>query len=129
MASLRVERAHLLGYNTHADYIEERNMAKTPATVYELLNKLWEPALRNALKERDALQKLVKKEGDSFNLEPWDWWYHSEKERKARYDLDENELRPYFLLENVINGAFEAAGRLTDSVSLRGMISQSMLTR
>ena len=112
MASLRVERANLLGYKTHADYVEEKNMSKTPMAVYELLNKLWEPALKNAMKERDALQGLIKKEGGTFKLEPWDWWYYSEKERKAKYDLDENELRPYFLLDNVIKGAFEVATRL-----------------
>ena len=112
MASLRVERAQLLGYNTHADFVEEKNMSKTPAAVYELLNKLWEPALKNAMKERDALQELIKKEGGTFKLEPWDWWYYAEKERKAKYDLDENELRPYFLLDNVIKGAFEVATRL-----------------
>jgi peptidyl-dipeptidase Dcp len=112
MASLRVERAKLLGYNTHADYVEEKNMSKTPAAVYELLNKLWEPALKNALKERDALQELVKKDGGTFKVEPWDWWYYSEQERKAKYDLDENELRPYLLLENVIKGVFDVATRL-----------------
>jgi peptidyl-dipeptidase Dcp len=112
MASLRVERAHLLGYKTHADFVEEKNMSKTPAAVYELLNKLWKPALKNAVKERDVMQELIKKEGGTFKLEPWDWWYYAEKERKAKYDLDENELRPYFLLENVIKGAFEVATRL-----------------
>ncbi|MCX6142272.1 MAG: M3 family metallopeptidase [Ignavibacteriales bacterium] len=112
MAMLRVERANLLGYKTHAEYVEEKNMSKTPAAVYELLNKLWEPALKNAMKERDALQELVKKEGGAFKLEPWDWWYYAEKERKAKYDLDENELRPYFLLDNVIKGAFDVATRL-----------------
>jgi peptidyl-dipeptidase Dcp len=112
MASLRVERAQLLGYKTHADFVEDNNVSKTPSAVYELLNKLWEPALKNALKERDALQELVKKEGGAFKLEPWDWWYYAEKEKKAQYDLDENELRPYFLLENVIKGAFEVATRL-----------------
>ena len=70
MASLRVERANLLGYKTHADFVEEKNMAKTPAAVYELLNRLWTPALANAAKERDALQELVKKEGGTFKIEP-----------------------------------------------------------
>jgi len=112
MASLRVERANLLGYKTHADFVEEKNMSKTPAAVYEFLNKLWEPALKNAMKEREVLQDLIKKEGGTFKLEPWDWWYYSEKERRAKYDLDENELRPYFLLQNVIKGAFDVATRL-----------------
>ena len=112
MASLRVERAHLLGYKTHADFVEEKNMSKTPAAVYTFLNKLWKPALKNAKKERDEMQALIRKEGGSFKLEPWDWWYYAEKVRKAKYDLDENELRPYFLLDNVRKGAFEVARRL-----------------
>ena len=112
MASLRVERAHLLGYKTHADYVEEKNMSKTPAAVHEFLNKLWAPALKNAKKERDEMQALIKKEGGTFKLEPWDWWYYSEQVRKVKYDLDENELRPYFLLDNVRKGAIEVATRL-----------------
>lgn len=112
MASLRVERAHLLGYKTHADFVEEKNMSKTPAAVYEFLNKLWAPALKNAKKERDEMQALIRKEGGTFKLEPWDWWYYAEKVRKAKYDLDENELRPYFLLDNVRKGVIEVATRL-----------------
>jgi peptidyl-dipeptidase Dcp len=112
IAALRVERARLLGYATHADFVLERNMARTPATVYEFLNKLWQPALKNAEKERDILQATIAKAGGSFKLEPWDWWYYAEQLRKSTYDLDENELRPYFQLENVRRGAFEVAGRL-----------------
>jgi len=112
IATLRVERAHLLGYKTHADFVLERNMAKTPQAVYEFMNKLWEPALKNAKKEREALQEMINKEGGTFKLAPWDWWYYAEKIRKAKYDLDENELRPYFLMENVRKGAFEVASRL-----------------
>jgi len=112
VASLRVERAHLLGYKTHAEFVEEKNMSKTPAAVYELLNKLWKPALKNAVRERDEMQGLAGKEGATFKLEAWDWWYYAEKVRKAKYDLDENELRPYFLLDNVRKGAFEVASRL-----------------
>jgi peptidyl-dipeptidase Dcp len=112
LAALRVERAHLLGYRTHADFVLERNMAKTPQAVYEFMNKLWEPALKNAKKEREVLQEMINKEGGTFKLAPWDWWYYAEKIRKAKYDLDENELRPYFLMENVRKGAFEVASRL-----------------
>jgi peptidyl-dipeptidase Dcp len=112
IAALRVERAHLLGYKTHADFVLERNMAKTPQAVYEFMNKLWEPALKNAKKEREVLQEMINKEGGTFKLQPWDWWYYAEKIRKAKYDLDENELRPYFLMKNVRKGAFEVASRL-----------------
>ena len=112
IAALRVERANLLGFKTYADYVLEQNMAKTPAAVYDFLNKLWEPALKNAAKERDEMQQVITKEGGNFALAPWDWWYYAEKVRKAKYDLDENELRPYFVLDNVRKGAFEVAHRL-----------------
>ncbi|MGA9116322.1 MAG: M3 family metallopeptidase [Bacteroidota bacterium] len=112
IAALRAERAQLLGYRTHADYVLERNMARNPAGVYDLLRKLWEPALRNAKKEREDLQAMIRKEGGTFTLQPWDWWYYAEKVRKARYDLDENELRPYFQMDNVRRGAFDVASRL-----------------
>lgn len=109
---LRIERADILGYNTHADYVLEDNMAKTPEKVYELLNKVWEPALEAAEKERDELQQLIDEEGGNFRLQAWDWRYYAEKLRKRKYDLDENELRPYFSLQNVRKGAFDVAQKL-----------------
>ena len=112
MAALRVKRANLLGYNTHADYVLEENMAKNPRAVYALLHQLWRPALARAKAEAYDLQKMVEKDGFDFNLQPWDWWYYAEKVKKAKYDLDENELRPYFQLENVRNGAFDVATKL-----------------
>ena len=112
IAALRVERANILGYKTHADYVLEMNMAKNPKAVYEFLNKIWKPALKIAKQERAAMQAMIKSEGRNFKLEAWDWWYYAEKVRKAKYDLDENELRPYFLLDNVRKGAFDVAGKL-----------------
>jgi len=112
MAALRVERANLLGYETHADFVLEERMAKTSEAVYELLNKLWEPALKVAKKERDDMQQMIYDEGDDFELESWDWWYYSEKVKKAKYDLDEEELRPYFEVTNVIKGVFDLSTRL-----------------
>lgn len=112
IASLRVERSNLLGYPTFADFTLERNMAKKPAAVYELLTKLWKPALKVARQERDEMQAMITKEGGSFTLKSWDWWYYSEKVRKAKYDLDENELRPYFAMEKVRRGVFDVARRL-----------------
>ena len=112
IASLRVERVGLLGYKTHADYVLEEYMAKTPAGVYGLLNRLWTPALARAKAEAKDLQALIDKEGGPFKLEAWDWWYYAEKLRKSKYDLDENELRPYFKLENVRDGAFAVANKL-----------------
>ena len=111
-AALRVERAGLLGYKTHADYVLEKNMAKTPQAVYDFLGKLWKPALVRAKAEAADMQEMIRKEGKDFKLAPWDWWYYAEKVKKAKYDLDDNALRPYFQLENVRDGAFMVANKL-----------------
>ena len=112
IAALRVERANLLGYKSHADFVLEENMAKNPAGVYGLLNQLWAPAREVAQKEAAALQEQIKAEGGSFTLAPADWRYYAEKVRKARYDLDDQQLRPYFELNAVQQGAFYVANRL-----------------
>ncbi len=112
IAALRAERAQLLGYKTYADFVLEENMAKTPAGVYGLLNQLWTPTRTMAIKEAAAQQEMINREKGSFRLEPWDWWYYTEKVRKARFDLDEQATRPYFKLENVRDGAFGVANRL-----------------
>jgi len=109
---IRAERAKLLGYRTHADIVLETRMAKTPENVLNLLNNLLERSLRVAKRERDEMQKIADATGGNFKLEPHDWWYYAEKLRKARYDLDENELRPYFSLDNVRDGAFAVANKL-----------------
>ncbi len=112
IVSLRVKRANLLGYPTHADYVLEENMAKTPKNVYDLLWKIWKPALNMAKKEAYELQSMIYKEGKNFKLQPWDWWYYAEKVRKEKYNLDEEMLRLYFKLENVIQGVFDLAHKL-----------------
>ncbi|MCK4931484.1 MAG: M3 family metallopeptidase [Candidatus Aminicenantes bacterium] len=112
IAALRVERANLLGYKTHAHYVLENNMAKVPENVYGLLDQLWKPALRMAKKEAKELQAMIDKEGKDFKLETWDWWYYTEKLKKAKYDLDEEMLKPYFELNNVREGAFYVANKL-----------------
>jgi len=112
MVELRIEKAHLLGYKSHAEYVLEENMAKTPENVYSFLNKLWEAALPVAKEEAKEIQGMIDKEGKDYKLEPWDWWFYAEKLRKEKYDLDEEALRPYLVLENVLNGAFEVANKL-----------------
>ncbi|MCT4614919.1 MAG: M3 family metallopeptidase [Marinifilaceae bacterium] len=112
IVNLRIERANLMGYKSHADYILENNMAKTPDQVFALLNKLWNAALPNAKKEAAEMQKLINKEGGKFKLASWDWWYYAEKVKKAKYNLDEEELRPYFEINNVRDGAFKLAEKL-----------------
>ena len=111
-AALRADRARLLGYESHAHYILEENMAKNPAGVYDLLNQLWKPALAMAKKEAKDLQASIEEQGKDFELQPWDWWFYAEKLRKAKYDLDDEQLRPYFKLENVREGAFAVANKL-----------------
>jgi peptidyl-dipeptidase Dcp len=110
--TLRTKRSQLLGFPSYAAYTLDDQMAKTPENVFGLLNKLWEPALKNAKKELADMQAMVKKEGGNFNIESWDWWFYAEKIRKERYDLDENQLRPYFELNNVREGAFTLAKKL-----------------
>lgn len=112
MAALRVKRANLLGYKTHAHFVLEENMAKEPKNVYDRLNQLWNPALQVAKKEAYELQSLIFEEGKNFKLQPWDWWNYAEKLKKAKYDLDDEILRPYFQLENVIAGVFDVATKL-----------------
>lgn len=112
IAALRVEKANLLGYKTHADFVLEKNMAKKPEKVYDFLSQLWKPALAKAEKEAEELQKMIDKDGKDFKLEAWDWWYYAEKLKKAKYALDDETLRPYFKLENVRNGAFTVANKL-----------------
>lgn len=112
IAALRVEKAHLLGYETYAHYVLEKNMAKEPGNVFKLLNQLWEASIAQAKRELVELQGIVDKEGGDFKIQSWDWWYYAEKLKKAKYDLDDSALRPYFKLENVRNGLFMVANRL-----------------
>ncbi|MFC1566174.1 M3 family metallopeptidase, partial [Candidatus Neomarinimicrobiota bacterium] len=112
IVNLRIKRANLLGYTTHADYVLERSMAKTAENVYDFLDQLWKPALNRAKAEAYDYQSMIYKDGGNYKLEPWDWWYYAERIRKDKYDLDDNELRPYFDVENVRNGAFWLANQL-----------------
>ncbi|MDP2914754.1 MAG: M3 family metallopeptidase [Candidatus Aminicenantes bacterium] len=112
IAALRVRRAALLGYKTHADYVLEENMAKNADGVYKLLTQIWAPALATAKREAAELRAMMNKEGLAGRLEPWDWWYYAEKLKKAKYDLDDQVLKPYFKLENVRQGAFDVANKL-----------------
>jgi peptidyl-dipeptidase Dcp len=112
MVQLRAERARLLGYASFADYRLDDQMAKTPAAVHELLDEVWTRARARARRERDELQDMVRAEGGNFAVAPWDWRYYAEKLRKARFDLDEAQIKPYFQLERMIEAAFETARRL-----------------
>jgi peptidyl-dipeptidase Dcp len=112
IVKLRVEKAKLLGYESYAAYVVDENMAKTPAKVNEFLDKLWTAALPVAKKEVVEMQKIIDRDGGNFKLQSWDWWYYSEIIRKEKYDLDENELKPYFSLANARDGMFLVATKL-----------------
>lgn len=109
---LRIEMAKLLGYDTFADFILEDRMAKTPEAAIDLMMKVWVPAREAAMRERDDLQAEAAKEGGNFAIEPWDWRYYQEKVRKARFDLDQSEVKPYFQLEKLIEAQFFVANQL-----------------
>ncbi len=112
IVKLRIEKAKLLGYETYAHFKLERNMAKTPDIVLRFLNELWLPSINQAKAEAEEMQKLIEQEGENFKLAAWDWWFYAEKVKKAKYDIDEEMLRPYFKMEHVRQGAFDVASRL-----------------
>lgn len=112
IANLRLERARLLGYPTHAHFVLEERMAENPAKVNELLNQLLTAARPTAEKELAEVRQLAEESVDGIEVMPWDWSYYSEKLRKQRFDFDEEALRPYFELEAVKRGIFELTGRL-----------------
>lgn len=112
LVNLRLQRANLLGYKSHAHYSLEETMAKTSEKVMDLLNRMWEPALKVAKKEAADMQELMNANGRDLKLEAWDWRYYAEKVRKEKFDLDEEELKPYFKLENVKQGIFDLTGKL-----------------
>ena len=112
LVNLRLERANILGYRTHADYVLENCLAKTPAAVDNCLMQIWTPALAKAKKECAEYQKMIQADEKGAKLEPWDWRYYSEKLRKEKYDLEDEVVRPYFSLDNVREGAFATANKL-----------------
>ncbi|MCH9695965.1 MAG: M3 family metallopeptidase [Gammaproteobacteria bacterium] len=109
VAQLRAKRAALMGYESHAHYQLETRMAKTPQGAEDFLLRVWRPGLERAKEELADMQSMV---GDEFKISGHDWWHYAEKVRKARYDLDENEMKPFFNLDEVRAGAFGMANRL-----------------
>ncbi len=112
IVALRAEKAALLGYENHAAYVLEESMAQTPAKVSALLNQLWTATVPVTKQEAAELQTMMDKDGKNEKLESWDWRYYAEKLRKQKYDLKEEELRPYFSLDNVRQGIFTLCQRL-----------------
>ena len=110
--TLRAERASILGYENHADFVLEERMSKEAANVYDLLMKIWEPALAKAKEEASMMQEMIDRDGGNFKLETWDWWYYAQKIRQEKYELDEEEVRSYFSLEDVKQGVFSVVNQL-----------------
>lgn len=112
LVTARLQKAKLLGYEDYAAYVLEENMAKDEKNVYNLLDQLWAPALAKAKDELADINVEIKKEGGNFEAEGWDWRYYFEKAKKSKFNLDENEIRPYLELNNVREGAFWVANKL-----------------
>lgn len=112
IVKLRADRAHLLGYRTHADWRMQDTMAKTPATAMDLMMRVWPAAVARVHEEVAAQQKIADAEGARIKIAPWDYRYYQEKVRKARYDLDQAQLKPYFELNHIIDASYYAANRL-----------------
>jgi peptidyl-dipeptidase Dcp len=110
--ALRAEQARLLGYPSYADYVLDDSMAKTISAVEGLLRRVWAPAKATAAREHAALQNAARAEGLNAPIAPWDWRYHAEQVRRAEYDVDEAEVKPYFVLDNIARAAFATAERL-----------------
>lgn len=108
----RLEKAKLMGYENYASFALEERMAKTPDAVYKLLDQIWTPTLSKAKEELADINAEIKKDGKTFTAEGWDWRYYADRAKKAKFDLDENQVRPYLKLENVRNGVFYVANKL-----------------
>ncbi len=124
MVRLRTRRAHILGYESFADFQLDDKMAKTPARVYEFLDAIWTPALEKATEERDEMLEMKRRESNDSTavLHSWDWWYYAEKIRKERFNFDEEQARPYFSLENVRSGIFKLCNKLW-GISFRPIVA------
>nr|WP_240456382.1 M3 family metallopeptidase [Sphingomonas yabuuchiae] len=112
IVKLRANRAHLLGFKTHADWRMQDTMAKTPAAAMDLMMRVWPAAKARVAEEVRDMQAIADKDGAKITIEPWDYRFYQEKVRKSRYDLDQAELKPYFELNNIIQGSLYAANRL-----------------
>ncbi len=114
IAQLRAQLAGLFGYGTYAEYVLEERMAKKPGEVLSFLDELLDKSVTKAREEVEELQAFIRESGEDFELERWDWAYYSEKLKQKKYAFDDEQLKPYFKLENVIDGVFQTAEKLYD---------------
>ena len=114
MLKLRKEKAKLMGFESHADYVLDDTMAKQTSRVDDLLEQIWEPGIARAKSEAEEMQNLIRQEGGNFELAAWDWWHYAEKIRQSKYDFSEEEVKPYFSEDRVLKGAFDVASKLFD---------------
>ena len=114
MLKLRKEKAKLMGFESHADYVLDDTMAKQTSRVDDLLEQIWEPGIARAKSEAEEMQNLITQEGGNFELAAWDWWHYAEKIRQSKYDFSEEEVKPYFSEDRVLQGAFDVASKLFD---------------
>lgn len=112
LMQLRRQMAQMLGYENYAAYFISEQMAENPQNVYDFFDQIWEPALDVAKAERQQMQDIIDRENGGFDLERWDWWYYAEKLRAEKYNMDEDEIKPYFSIENARNGSFTLANKL-----------------
>ncbi len=109
---LRQQMSEILGYDNYAEYFTAIQMAENPQNVYDFLYRVWDPALDRAKREKAEMQAIINREGGGYQLEAHDWWYYAEKVRKEKYDLDDDEVKPYFTIDNVKKGNFMLANKL-----------------
>ena len=117
LVAARLAKAKLMGYDDYASFVLEDRMAKSSDKVYQLLDEVWKPALAKAKEELADINAEIKKEGGNFEAEGWDWRYYFEKAKKAKFNLDENEVRPYLKLDNVREGAFYVANKVIHGIT------------
>lgn len=112
LVKARLEKAKLMGYEDYASFVLEERMSKNSAAVYDLLDQIWTPTLSKAKEELADINAEIKKDGKNFTAEGWDWRYYADRARKAKFDLDENQIRPYLKLDNVRDGIFYVCQKL-----------------
>ena len=112
IATLRIEKANILGFDNYASYILQNSMAKSPVKVLEFLDEIWGKLQKSAQSEAQILQDKMNRDGIEGDLQVWDWWYYTEQVRAEKYAFEDNEVKPYFSTDRVLEGALSVAEKL-----------------